>query len=273
MPDAFPAVTSLLEVRFQREQYLERRLRPHVLVGAILDRLALLSFDGHRNHLVLEYARVPGLFRALLRSKRDFVHFLPVELVLLGEPLSGLGHRKAALRILERFPQEVFEGSGPQSEPPAGTAHHVRRLAHGFGAAREDRLGFAEHDELRALGDRLEPRAAEAVHRDRGDFDREARLEPDVAGAIDGISGCLQRVAEDRVTDLARRNARPVERVLPGHRAQLYRRQVLERAAERAEARADAGQKDDVGIGTLSFHGEKAPRETRGNIGEIEGGR
>src|SRR2546430_4477334 len=37
--------------------------------------------------------------------------------------------------------------------------------------------------------------------------------------------------------------------------AELNRREVLERAAERAEARADAGEEDYVFMGTLGFHG------------------
>src|SRR5205807_3479452 len=37
----------------------------------------LLLLDGDRDHLVLEDARVPRLFGALLRRERDLVHFLP----------------------------------------------------------------------------------------------------------------------------------------------------------------------------------------------------
>src|SRR5437764_1619177 len=81
----------LLEVRLEGEQHLERRVGPHVLVGAILGRLSLLALHGHRYHLILEDALVPGALGALLRPERDLVHVLAVELVLRGPPLGGLG--------------------------------------------------------------------------------------------------------------------------------------------------------------------------------------
>ena len=144
-----------LEVRLQPAQDLERRLRPHVLVGAELDFLPF-HFDGHRHDFVLERACVPGALRALLRGDGDFIHFFARELVLLGEALGGLGHREAALRIFQRLPQQILERRGAKPEAPARATHDVRRLAHRLGAAREYSVGLAEQDQLRALRDRLE---------------------------------------------------------------------------------------------------------------------
>src|SRR5207249_2512607 len=126
----------------------------------------------------------------------------------LGQVFRGLGHGESALWILERLPQEGFEGSGgAEPQPPPGAAHHVRRLAHGLRAAREHRVRLGQQDELRALRDRLEARAAQPVDRHGGHLDREARLEPDVAGAVDRIRRGLERVGADRVLPLAGRTA------------------------------------------------------------------
>ena len=149
--------TVLLEVRLQATEPLERGLGPHVLVGAELDVLAL-HFDGNRHDLVLEDAIVPGLLGALLGAEGDFIHLAPREFVLLRELFGGFRHREAALRVLERFPQQVFERCrGPQSQAPAGAVHDVGCLAHRFRPAAQHGLGLAEQDELSALGDGLEP--------------------------------------------------------------------------------------------------------------------
>jgi len=90
------------------------------------------------------------------RGDGDFIDFFSGELVLLGETLGGLGHGQAALRILQRLPQQIFERRRAEPEAPARAAHDVRRLAHRFRATGEHRLGFPEQDQLRALRDRLE---------------------------------------------------------------------------------------------------------------------
>src|SRR5260370_16794126 len=101
-----------------------------MLVGTKLDRLTLLSLHRHRHHLVLEYARVPGLFGALLRREGHLIDFLPSQLVILAEALGGLGHGGAALRALESFPQAVLQRSGPAAQPPAPPPPPPPRLAH-----------------------------------------------------------------------------------------------------------------------------------------------
>ena len=109
-------------------------------------------------------------------------------------------------------------------------------LAHGLRTAGEHRLRLTQKNELSALGDGLEPRAAQPVHRDGRDLDRESRLEPDVAGAVDRVGRRLEGVAEDGVAHFGGRHARALERVLRGDGAELDRREVLQRAAERTEA-------------------------------------
>ena len=105
----------------------------------------------------MERAGIPGALRAYLGGDCHFVYFLARELVLLREALGGLGHRQAALRVLQRFPQQVLERRRPEPQAPARAAHDVRRLAHRFGAAGEHGVGLAEQNQLRALRDCLEP--------------------------------------------------------------------------------------------------------------------
>src|SRR2546430_12815128 len=47
------------------------------------------------HHLVLEHARVPGLFRALLRREGHLIDLLPSQLVFLREAFGGLGHGRS----------------------------------------------------------------------------------------------------------------------------------------------------------------------------------
>src|SRR2546422_428678 len=138
----------LLEVGLEAEQYLQRGFRSHVLVLAVLDGLPLL-LDGDPDHLVLEDTGIPRLLGALLRCERDLVHFLAGELVALGQVFRRLGHGESALWVLERLPQEVFEGSGgAEPQPPPGAAHDMGGLAHGLRATPEHRVRLAQQGEI-----------------------------------------------------------------------------------------------------------------------------
>src|SRR5205814_10726693 len=111
------------------------------------------------------------------------------------------------------------------------------------------------------------------VHGDGRDLDREARLEPDVGSAVDRVGGRLEGVAEHTVPYLGGRDARALERVFRGDGAQLDRREVLQRAAERTEAGPDAREEHDIGIGTLGLHlGGSSTYDERKN-GGMEGSR
>src|SRR5436309_1838736 len=54
--------------------------------------------------------------------------------------------------------------------------------------------------------------------------------------------------------------------------AEVVRRQVLQRAPERAKAGPQARQKNEFCIGTLGLHWGETPRETRGISGGLGGG-
>src|SRR5437879_1230209 len=138
---------------------------------------------------------------------RALVHVPTCELVPLRQVLRRLGHREAALRILEGFPQQILERRRAEPQAPTGAPHHVRRLAHRLRPPREHGARFAEQDQLCRLSDRLEPGAAQPVHSDGRHFDREPGVEADVAGEVDRVGGGLERVAEHRMADLPRGDA------------------------------------------------------------------
>ena len=115
-------------------------------------------------------------FARRLAPRGEAVHRFAPDAVPLGEALRGLGHGEAAVRVAQRLPQRVLERRRrPEPQSPARAPHHVRRLAHGFGAAGEHDVGLAEQDLVRALDDGLEPGAAEPVHGEGRGLDREAR--------------------------------------------------------------------------------------------------
>src|SRR5437773_2705343 len=222
----------LPEIRLEGEQHLERRVGPHVLVGAIFGRLTLLSLHRHRHYLVLEHACVPGLLGALLGRERHLVYFLPSQLVFLGEALGGLGHGQAALRVFERLPEEVLErGRRPQPHAPPRAAHHVPGLARRLRAAGEPPRRSTPKTELSASGERFEPRAAQPVDGDGRDLDRETCLEPDVTGAVDRVGGRLEGVAGDAVAHPGGGDARGPQPALPGDGRGARRGGGLPRAA------------------------------------------
>ena len=134
----------------------------------------------------------------------------------------------------------------PELEPPARAPHHVRCLAHRLGAARQHHARFAQQDLLRGLDDRLEPRAAQAVDRERRGLDSASAAEPDVAREVDRVGRGLLRVAEDDVIDQLGAESAPLDGGLAGDHAEVGGGERLERTAEGAEAGAGATQENDI---------------------------
>ncbi len=99
---------------------------------------------------------------------------------------------------------------------------------------------------LDAVDDRLESRAAEAVHGERGRRDREARFQPDVARAVDRVRARLHHVADDDVADRVCRDLRLSERGLRRDDGEVGRGDVLEGALHGAERGAFGADDDDV---------------------------
>jgi len=98
---------------------------------------------------------------------------------------------------------------------------------------------------------------------DRRYLDRQAGLQSDVTGAVDGVGRRLQRVPEHRMADVTGRDTRALERVPRGYRSQLGGREVFQRAAERPETGPHPGEEDDVCGGSLGLHGGSSARPLR----------
>jgi hypothetical protein len=220
----------LAERRLEAGQALQGGLRTGMIV--LIDAHGLVAagrhLDGH--DLVLEdAARRRGGCR-LLAAQRVFVHLLARDAVLAGQVVGGLGHVEAAVRVEEGHHQGVFELALAQREAAAGPAYHVRGLAHVLHATGHGQVGLTQPHHLRDGDERLEPRAAEAIHGERGYFVRQAGLQRDVSGTVDRISRGLQRVPHDHVVDPCGLRARPAERFACGVRAELQGGNVLEGA-------------------------------------------
>jgi hypothetical protein len=99
---------------------------------------------------------------------------------------------------------------------------------------------------VRAGDDRLDAAAAEAVDRERRSLGGHARLERDVARAVDGVARSLQGVAHHGVVNLFRRDARRFERAPRRRRAQVERLHVLQGPDVLAHRRPLAAQNKDV---------------------------
>ena len=121
--------------------------------------------------------------------------------------------------VLQCLPQQIFERRRSKAQSPARAPHDVGRLAHRLGAAGEHGIRLAQQNQLRALRDRFEPRTAQAIHGDRGRFDRQTGLEADVPGHVDGVGRRLEGVSKNRMSEIARGNAGALDGVAGRGRA------------------------------------------------------
>jgi hypothetical protein len=150
------------------------------------------------------------------------------------------------VRVEQCRPQRVFELPLAEAQAVAQPADHVRRLAHALHAAAEDDVRFAELDHLAAARRRLDAGAAQAIHRQRRHLDRHARLQADVARAVDGVGTGLQHVAEHDVIDVLRLDPGPLHRRPRRDRSELQRRKVLQLACVLRHGGARTTQNEDL---------------------------
>ena len=179
----------LLEVRPEPTQGLEGGIRTDVLiVGEFGVPLAGLERD--RRDLRLEASGVPSGLGPLLADQGDPVDFFARYVVAVRQLLRSLGHGQIAIRVAERFPEQILEGATgrPESEAaPPGSTQHVRRLAHGLCATTECHVGTTQQNLFGTLDDGLEPGSAQPVDREGRLLLGDARAEGNVAGQIDGV--------------------------------------------------------------------------------------
>ena len=159
--------------------------------------------------------------------------------VLLGDVLGGLAHalereQRRHLRVQEAPAERgVVHRAVAARERRGRLRHHQRRARHRLDAAGDEEVAVADGDRARGRDDGLEPRAAQAVHRDAGDRLRQPRQQRrharDVAVVLAGLVGA----AEEDVVDLARARRRRARRP-PRSRAPRDRRGARRRARRRS---------------------------------------
>ena len=146
-----------------------------------------------RHDLVGETAGLDGGDGALVAAQREGVLRLARDLRL---PRVVLGHQ-AGCQVDVRV--AVHQRRVRRDLVPAH-GHEAHRL----GAAGDDGRRCPAHDPLGAVGDGLQARGAEAVHRDGRCGDRNAGAKARDAGDVHALLGLGHRAAEDDVVDLGR---------------------------------------------------------------------
>ena len=104
------------------------------------------------------FRQTAGLLRCaslLLRLQREFIHFFPIDSLLLGVKLGGVGHVKAAIGIQQGHHERVFHFAFAQAESPTRSANYVRRLRHGFHTTGQHRIRLTQLDHLGSIDQRL----------------------------------------------------------------------------------------------------------------------
>ncbi len=158
----------LAKGRFQARDLFRARLAGQ-LVG--LDhRLALAVLDGDRGDLALEIALFGGADGAGEGFQRIGVLVLTGELVLTGDHVGEHAHGVAFIGVLETILGHVIlDHVMAILEAGAVVRQQVRRVSHGFHAARHDHRGVARGDGGAAHDGGLHAGAAHLVQRGRLD--------------------------------------------------------------------------------------------------------
>ena len=212
---------------------------------SIVDRLALRLRHHHRHDLVHEAAFLDGRDRALVRSQRELVLLLARHAASLGDVLAGLTHRVGVVHLGQvRVGEAPAEGRVEHLARAAlvgglGLGHDVRRAGHRLDAAGNERVAVAGHDRVGGRVDRLESGAAQPIDRLAGDLDRKAGKQRGHAGHVPVVLAGLVGAAEDHVLELARLDARSLDRGLDRDRGKIVRPDARECTAVPANRGAD----------------------------------
>src|SRR5207253_4245250 len=105
---------------------------------------------------------------------------------------------------------------------------------------------FIGHDHVRAVYDCLHAATAQAIDRQRWRFNRQPRSQSHMTGTVQCVAGSLLRIAENGVIEFFRLDARALDRLLGGNRAEFLRRKVFQLAAITSERRACAANDRNV---------------------------
>ncbi len=97
-----------------------------------------------------------------------------------------------------------------------------------------------------ARHNRLHPRPAQPVHRQRRSLNRQSRPQPHMPRPIQRIARSLLRIAKHRMIEFLGIDPRPLNRPLGRNRAQLLRRKIFQLAAIAAKGRARPADNRDI---------------------------
>ena len=178
-PEALPAVTvpSFPKAGESFANFFRARVGLDVVIGVDRDGLAA-ALDLHRRDLLGEAAALHRLGAEAMAAESEVVLRVARDRILLCQLFGRLRHEKTTKRIHQRSEQEILElRRGAEADPFADPADDERRLREILHPAGDAHLRLAERDRLARRHDRLEPRAAEAIHRERRHRDREAGAE------------------------------------------------------------------------------------------------
>ena len=230
-----------LEHRTQRCEPLKRGVgaRPFVLRNH--DGIATALRHADLNYLFTEVPVLDGGHCALVAHQRQFVLVFAANLKALCHILGGYAHVVAVDRAAKPLDQPVAHRGVAHSQAVEArpVVQHIGRLAHILGTAGHRDVHFAGAHKLRRHIDGFQAGRTLTVHRDGGRLLGNARLQ---RGEPCGIARFrrLQRIAQHNLFHLIRTNARALQRRLDSFRAQIRRRNILERAPEPAHRRARA---------------------------------
>ncbi len=249
----------LAKHRGKLRQVLERRVSARMLVGGDGSLLPLPSRDLYRGDLIGEAPLARGAGGAALALERVLVLLLTADMVEIRQLLGGLSHEHAADRVQESVAVHPVDDGGI-SEPVSGprAIEEIGNAAHALGSTREHEARLARADMLGREDDRLEPRTARLIHRERGALLRYPRADQHLARDVRSPSR-LARAAVDQLVDIPARHARARERGRGCRDPEIGGAQVGERSQIASDGGADGGNDRDA------FHGDggrsaRAPR-------------
>ena len=249
MPDALPAVTvpSLRNTgrSFARSSAVASARTCSSVSNTVSPR-RVFSFTGR----ICCLNRPSAIARAARRcnSTRQRVLVAAGDLVALRQVLGGLAHVDVVERVVQRGEHHVDHRRIAHARAPAHALREVRRAAHALGAAAHRDVGVAQHDGLRRRHDRLQPRAAQPVQRQRRRLLRHAGVHRGDAREVHVLRLGVDHVAEHHLADLVAGDAGARQRLAHHLGAEFGRRHVLQPAAEIADRGAHAGNDDDLAL-------------------------
>ena len=251
------------EHRRQFAQLFHARIRERMLVTAN-DGRAFLAFDGDRDKFGVKSSRGNCTRGAGLRHQSIFILLFARDFIMLGQHFGGFSHHH--LRHGTEKPVAVHAVDHfliAQPESPA-RLEIIRNPRHGFRSARQNATRIPEQNRLISQSNRLQPRGARFVHRERRNFLRHAAANGNLPRRIRAAAG-LSRVAEDRFFHLLRPDSSALDRSFGGHRAHISRRQRSQRPSELPNRRPHCGEYVDSlqSVASKTFESSRAGKDAR----------